>query len=796
MRTSIKLFALLCLVTASACALDISRHGIAWTIADASVASSGTYANGDPWVVPTVPVTGITITAISPASTQVSGRTQHGSMLNPMPNTRDQSNPSAYDSELRYGAFNASLNVGRPGGNAIGVGNPLVVPAGSSLMSSRTNDTPDSRPQLVDLAVLTVVASPPPAGSFRPPYCGTDKTHAWNMSQIDYSKLQSLPRASVSDEPSLATVSANLERVWNEQDTEYTGEYLRATNNGESYGRNLCYQLSPALLSLQLDYTDEEKETLLIRVLQYGIDIYGVAVNGGVWYNNGGHAMGRKAVLGLTARVLGDDAMLAYLDAGTHFIFQEDQQTWYIEQADVGKYVVSTEARPRETYLQEDVGLPEWGINHYTAEEYDGRNWDVVYRDNVLSSVMPGVLVARLMGLRATWNWQPLFDYVDRGVEIEQGRGPSNIGGTNELQTFDNNFWNAFRYAEPLPEPGGGETSQTTQPTFATVTPGTYDSTQNVSITCSSPSPSIYYTTDSSAPTTGSTLYSGAIEVAATTRIRAIATSAGLTTSEELDGTFTITCVPPSASIGSGSYSGAQTVTLSTTTSGATIRYTLDGSDVTSESTAYTSPLLIGSTATLKARTYKSGLTESAQRDWTYAISGGTQGDPFLEYWQEVGLAFTGNFIVQWTVDGVPSGAFDAVVNLSPATGVDAYADGFAQIRFWTDGTIQARNGSAYGAAATVNYAQGVTYAFRMAVNFTAKTYDVWVTPSNGSETQIADDYAFRTDQSSASAVAAFAWISNTNGVPVYIQDLTSYLEVVPVRVRRGGPRSAGVMVP
>ncbi len=58
--------------------------------------------------------------------------------------------------------------------------------------------------------------------------------------------------------------------------------------------------------------------------------------------------------------------------------------------------------------------------------------------------------------------------------------------------------------------------------------------------------------------------------------------------------------------------SGAQLVTLSTTTSGATIYYTVDGTTPTSASTQYFAPFLLTSTVTVKAIGVLSGDTDSA----------------------------------------------------------------------------------------------------------------------------------------------------------------------------------------
>jgi hypothetical protein len=57
---------------------------------------------------------------------------------------------------------------------------------------------------------------------------------------------------------------------------------------------------------------------------------------------------------------------------------------------------------------------------------------------------------------------------------------------------------------------------------------------------------------------------------------------------------------------------------MSCATSGATIRYTTNGSDPTSSSTVYSGPLTLSATTTLKARAFKSGMTDSAVASGTY----------------------------------------------------------------------------------------------------------------------------------------------------------------------------------
>ncbi len=70
-----------------------------------------------------------------------------------------------------------------------------------------------------------------------------------------------------------------------------------------------------------------------------------------------------------------------------------------------------------------------------------------------------------------------------------------------------------------------------------------------------------------------------------------------------------------------GTYTTAQTVTISSTTLGVTIVYTNDGSDPISSSTVYTSPILISATTTLKAKAFRTGFADSQTAGVTYTIN-------------------------------------------------------------------------------------------------------------------------------------------------------------------------------
>lgn len=150
-------------------------------------------------------------------------------------------------------------------------------------------------------------------------------------------------------------------------------------------------------------------------------------------------------------------------------------------------------------------------------------------------------------------------------------------------------------------------------PVFSPVAGG-YGPTQNVTITCSTGGASIYYTNDGSTPTSGSTLYTGAISVAATTTLKAIAIDGVLLDSYVTTATYTIngTVATPSISPAAGTYNDDQTVTITCATGGASIYYTTDGSTPDSGDTLYSGGFTLGASATVKAIAIKTGYTDSA----------------------------------------------------------------------------------------------------------------------------------------------------------------------------------------
>jgi hypothetical protein len=420
--------------------LVITQFGITWHF-DRSY-DYGRFANGDYWVVGPV-----RLIRIFPDSWDDRGRIRNGSMINPSPGL---GNRQGYDSACYATVYDPDLNVGL----YVHASRKLEIPAGSSLVTSASLDEPGGRPQLRTAAVLTVLENAPPQGSFRPPYCGIDKAIGFNKDQLNYSLLTRL--TPVAGAPPLAQVERYFERPWIDHIPGWSSGSIHPLENMRNYGRDLTGEMSMGALMLHLDLTDSEKETLLVRFVQLGIDCHGIVEAGGRqnWHNDGGHASGRKWPILFAGMVLGHEGMRNigqksgdYLYSGDYgpgnippdyVHFGEDDQTFHVSADDIALAAEVTirpgtcggtfyghyyrpECRDYPEYEASDSGMAEWGIRHSSDPLSDGNIWDASYRQCCTAITWSGfVLAARIMGANRPelWNHAALFDYQDRYMAV------------------------------------------------------------------------------------------------------------------------------------------------------------------------------------------------------------------------------------------------------------------------------------------------------------------------------------------------------------------------------------------
>src|ERR1700730_10244610 len=152
----------------------------------------------------------------------------------------------------------------------------------------------------------------------------------------------------------------------------------------------------------------------------------------------------------------------------------------------------------------------------------------------------------------------------------------------------------------------------------------------SVTISDSTSGATIYYTTDGSMPTISSTKYTGAITVNTTATIAAVASLNGFLTRAVAQETYALQtqALMPTFSPAGGSYTSAQSVTISDETPLSQIYYTTDGttpSPGVGTTKLYSGALSIGATTTMNAIATASGLSNSPMASSTYTINlGGT----------------------------------------------------------------------------------------------------------------------------------------------------------------------------
>lgn len=212
------------------------------------------------------------------------------------------------------------------------------------------------------------------------------------------------------------------------------------------------------------------------------------------------------------------------------------------------------------------------------------------------------------------------------------------------IQISDASF--DWRVATPTFSPNGGSFTVNTNVTVSVVTAGA----------------TIHYTTNGQDPTTSdATVTSGnSVAITQSGTLKARAWLSGRPASNIAVATFTLTAVMPTVSPNGGTFSAVQSVTISTTTSGAQIRYTTDGSTPTASSTLYSSALSIGTGTVVKAIAVKSGWSNSGVRTSTFVFNYGLLGAPVFDpvsgtyaYGQQVALSAAAGATIRYAESAI-----------------------------------------------------------------------------------------------------------------------------------------------
>lgn len=426
---------------------SVSQYGITWTFAEP--ARVGQFINGDYYIVGPV-----TVTAIDPAPRvgaevgvdeldanerewaargrlKPGDRVRNGSMVNPP--AREQ---VAYDSGIRN-YFTPRL-VSKPP-YALQPGDALV--STISLRVNEKNEFPyeghgrpaggrvrgvDDNSPVKIAAILTCVTAPQPADAFRSGLCDR-KQVIYLARNLKRDLLKSLPQPRSA--PRLATWVRIYERPW--VNPGIFG-FEQPMNNMPLYGQWVGQAASVSALLLMLDYPAEQKEALLIRVMQVGLDYWSMVKGGHPgWEGWGGHGSGRKFPIVFAGLLLGDAEMAAPTIAFPKVNFGEDNQTAY-GTSWTGAQVVFA----GHSGIHADGSVPRrrWGpYEHLHPSEWNkegmaGSTSEAYRRANTSTSWVGQALIIHMLGAHKQWNHPPFFDYVDRWMFEEDTEFRREVG--------------------------------------------------------------------------------------------------------------------------------------------------------------------------------------------------------------------------------------------------------------------------------------------------------------------------------------------------------------------------------
>jgi hypothetical protein len=690
-------------ISASTTTREVEQFGIKWTFS--KPVEFGKFVTGEYYVVD--PGGGVTITSVSPSPS--GGR--NGSMLNPVP-SKDwvaANQKQGYDN--RIPRFD----------NALSVSFPATLTGGNSLVSTESLTSADLDPsglrytaswqskytpskdhvQLKSAAVLTVLSSRPPPGSFRPPFVGTAKP-LYNVSKIQRKYLRRLPAPGVAPSRPLSYFERGLERPWINHGYWTEALYLHPTENMLHYHQYIGEFLSEASLIMLTTLSTEKLE---LNFIQRGIDMYHTVILGPA-----DQAYFEWQVM-YTGLLLGEQNMINASKNGTATPGRASEKVYYwdgrrsgVKSSIVPEGQTWTGAR---VFFRKQVGAyeyehlhpSEWGkaVANSGEAAANGGAKSEKYRQGQDSIPHMGMaLTSRILGATSLWRNQALDDYLTRWMTEDW---------TNKFKPVVDQHWSGIpNYTRTM---GSAFNDEMWRLYKSYTISGEYQ-----------PPPQ-------------------AAQVPIAT--------------------------PPS-----GSYSKPQSVALSTATVGGKIYYTIDGTEPTTASRLYSSPILMDSNKTLKAITEAPGYAASELLTSEYIILPDGPFSVTSAGWSNVGFTRqTGPMNDEYEFELIVIPGFDSmdgVIGLSdgPVAGnPSGYYQLAVAIRLSTTGRFEAYNGNTYQSDRIIAYRRSTSYRVKIRVNTKQKTYDVWV---NG--TMIADDYEFRADLRDVAPLnnlAGFASIAGTS---------------------------------
>jgi alpha-tubulin suppressor-like RCC1 family protein len=176
-----------------------------------------------------------------------------------------------------------------------------------------------------------------------------------------------------------------------------------------------------------------------------------------------------------------------------------------------------------------------------------------------------------------------------------------------------------------------------------------------VPITSATPGATVRYTTNGAMPIESDAVVPvGGLLIDQPQTVTARAFKSGMEPSYPVAHTYTFSVLASTISPGTGTYTSAQSVTITNQTSGATVHYTMDGSEPTPLSAQPSGPITVSTQSLLKAKAFRGSWTPSSTNIASYSFNYGTLPTPLAA---PGGGSYTTDQTVALSLPGGPQGA-------------------------------------------------------------------------------------------------------------------------------------------